>query len=146
MATRLTAEDGALALRDHASRKAEEARLRYGLYIDADAILKMLNDREVVRYPAGLRFDATPLEPGEFAWPMPLGDTPDEGFCVFVHPAFESRPDVWPLLIAYHIPTINYGEISDETVAEAYGANLLGLSTEDYYRALCELADSLHGK
>jgi hypothetical protein len=138
-----TEEDGRIALRDHVITKASEARLAHGLYIDAETILKILDDRTVVRYPVGLRFDDTPLESGEFAWPMQLAEHPDAGFCLFIHPWFESQPDAWPLLIAYHVPSINYGEIVSHEEAELFGATLLGLDVETYYRALCELADSI---
>ncbi|MCA9309946.1 MAG: hypothetical protein KDA21_02005 [Phycisphaerales bacterium] len=141
--TRLTEQDGRTALRTHVEQKASEARLRNGLYIDAEQIIRMLDDRAVVRYPVGIRFEAEPLEPGEFAWPMPLGDHPAAGFCLFIHPWFESQPQVWPLLIAYHIPTINYGDIASHQDAELYGATLLGMSPDEYYQAICELVDSL---
>lgn len=129
--------------RDHVARHASEARLRYGLYIDHEAIVKMLGDPDVVRYPTTLDFDASRLEPGEFAHPERLGGT-DE-FRLFVHPWFEAQPDAWPLLIAYHIPTINYGQIVSHEHAEIYGSTLLGLDIETYYQALCELADSIPG-
>jgi hypothetical protein len=143
--TRLTEHDGRLALRDHALTKADEARLRHGFYVDADVMLRMLDDRALVRYPVGVRFDEAPLEPGEFAWPMPLGDHPAAGYCLFIHPWFESQPLAWPLLMAYHIPSINYGDIVSHEDAEAFGAALLGLTPEEYYRALCELVDSIPG-
>jgi len=140
---RLTEQDGMTALRDHLVTKATNARLRHGLYIDADAIMRMLDDRSVVRHPVGVRFDAQPLEPGEFAWPMPLGDRPDKGYCLFINPWFEHQPDAWPLLIAYHLPSINYGEIVSHEDAELFGATLLGLDVETYYKAICELVDSI---
>ncbi len=140
---RLTEQDAKTALGDHVEAKANEARLSHGLYIDADAIVRMLDDRAVVRYPVGVRFDAEPLEPGEFAWPMALGEHPSAGFCLFVHPWFENQPDAWPLLFAYHIPSINYGDIVAHEDAERYGAALLGMTVEDYYGALCELVDSI---
>lgn len=143
---KLTEQDGKTALLDHVDAKAQEARLSHGLYIDADVIVRMLDDRAIVRYPVGIRFDADPLEAGEFAWAMPLGEHPSAGFCLFLHPWFESQPQVWPLLIAYHIPSINYGDIVAHEDAERYGASLLGLSTEEYYRALCELVDSIPGE
>ena len=140
---RLTESDGREALRDHLVARATEARLRHGLYIDADAIIRILDDRAVVRYPVGVRFDASPLEPGEFAWPMPLGEHPSEGFCLFIDPWFENQPDAWPLLIAYHLPSVSYGEIVSPEDAEAFAATLLGIDTETYYQALCELVDSI---
>lgn len=143
MGHQLTEHDGRAALGDHLEAKASEARLRLGLLIDAEAIMRMLDDRTMVRYPVGVRFDAEPLEPGEFAWPMPLGERPSAGFCLFIHPEFEHQPDAWPLLIAYHIPSINYGEIVSHDEAELFGATLLGIDREAYYAALCELVDSI---
>ncbi len=140
---RLTETDAKEALRDHLVAKAIDARLRHGLLIDADEIMRILDDKAVVRYPVGIRFDSQPLEPGEFAWPAPLGETPSNGFCLFINPWFENQPDAWPLLIAYHLPSINYGEIVSGEDAEAFGAALLGLETETYYQALCELVDSI---
>jgi hypothetical protein len=143
MERRLTEHDGRMALRDHVLEKARAARGRHGPVIDHDAILRLLDDREVVRYPVGVRFDAGTLRPGEFAHAEPLGDHPSRGFCLFIHPLFEHRREVWPLLIAYHIPPVNYGEIAGAGDCELFGATLLGLEADEYYRALCTLADSI---
>ncbi len=145
MPRHLTERDAQIALKDHLGEKAMSARLAHGMYIDAEAILKMLDDATFVRYPVSIRFDAEPLEPGEFAVPIALGDHPSAGFCLFIHPYFEHQPEAWPLLIAYHIPTINYGEIVSHEDAEHFGATLVGLDVDTYYQALCELADSLPG-
>lgn len=139
----LTEEDGRQSLHDHIVDKATASRIKYGLYIDADAMVKMLNDREVVRYPTELRFDAAPLIPGEFAQALPLGDRPQDGFCLFVHPWFERQKEIWPLLLAYHVVRVNYGEVAGSDEAELFGATLLGLDIQTYYQALCELADSI---
>jgi hypothetical protein len=143
MVDKPTEDDARRGLRDHIIETATAARLTYGLYIDAEAILRMLDDRKVVRYPVGVRFDAGPLEPGEFAHAEPLGEHPRDGFCLFIHPHFESQRDVWPLLIAYHLVDVSYGEIATAADAELFGATLLGLEVEAYYNALCELADSI---
>ena len=143
MSHKLTEHDGRSALRDHLSEKAAAARARYGPDIDAAAILRIVDDRDIVRYPVGVRFDAAALETGEFAHAVPLGDHPQKGFCLFVHPAFESQPGLWPLLIAYHIPPINYGDIADSEDCEHFGAALLGLDLDTYYLALCRAADSI---
>lgn len=119
------------------------ARIRYGLYIDADVNVGMLSDPRRVRYATALDFDGGRLEPGEFAWAEPFGDHPGDGFHLQVHPCFALRQEIWPLLNAYHIPSINYGEFVTRERAELYGARLLGLDGETYYRALCELADSI---
>jgi hypothetical protein len=143
MDRRLTEHDGRLALRDHVLERATVARAKHGPAIDASAIMRVLEDREVVRYPMGVRFDALGLNPGEFAHAEPLGEHPRQGFCLFVHPAFEARRDLWPVLIAYHIPPVNYGDIAEAEDCELFGATLLGLGVDEYYDVLCELADSI---
>lgn len=143
MEHKLTEEDGRKALREHLIEKATAARLHYGFYIDTEAILKMLDDRRIVRFPTGIRFDAEPLQPGEFAIAQPLGNKPADGYCIFIHPFFEDQKEIWPLLIAYHLVVINYGEMATSDDAEIFGATLLGLDVEAYYQALCELADSI---
>jgi len=131
------------AFSEHLKAKAAAARLTYGPSIDAEAIRTMLGDREVVRYPTSIEFDAAPLQVHEFACPQPLGFHASDGYCLFVHPHFRGQPENLPLLVAYHIPTINYGDIVEAQHAELYGATLLGLEVETYYHALCELADSI---
>jgi hypothetical protein len=131
------------AFSEHLKAKAAAARRTYGPSVDADAILRMLRDREVVRYPTTIEYDVAPLHAHEFACPLPLGFHPSDGFCLFVHPHFERQPENLPLLVAYHIPSINYGGIVEPQHAELYGATLLGLEVETYYRALCGLADSI---
>jgi hypothetical protein len=143
MDTKLTERDGRRALRDHLLDKAAAARERHGPVIDGPAMMRLLDDRSLVRYPVGVRFDSAPLQPGEFAFAAPLGERPEEGFCLFIHPAFEHRPDLWPALIAYHLPPINYGEIADTDDCEQFGAALTGATTEEYYALLCALSDSL---
>jgi len=141
--TRLTAEDARVALRDHVEEKALAARRRYGGTVDEGAVRRMLEDRSVVRYPTQLRFDAEPLESGEFAHAEPLGRRAVDGFLLFVHPMLEKEPRLLPLAVAYHIVRINYGEIVTHQEAELFGATLLGLDREEYYQALCALADGI---
>ncbi len=137
------AEQAKQAFHEHLVEKATAARFKYGLYIDTDAVLKMLSDESVVRYPTTLVFDASPLQTHEFAYPQPLGFHASDGYAWCVHPYFRPQRELWPLLIAYHIPVINYGSIVETPDAELYGATLLGLEVEAYYQALCELADAM---
>jgi hypothetical protein len=139
----ISPEGARRAFHDHLIAKAGAARLKYGLYIDAEVITRMLDDPEVVRHPTSIHFDASPLQPHEFAYPQPLGFHPSDGFALCVHPAFRGQPENLPLVVAYHIPAINYGSVIDAEGAELYGATLLGLSPDAYYAALCELADSI---
>ncbi len=137
-----TEEDGKIALREHAKMRAMEARHKYG-EIGEEEILNILKDPAIVRFPTILRFDAEPLEPGEFAFPAPLGKRPSEGYCLFVHPFFKDKPEALPYLISYQLVRINYGDVATHEDAEAFGAALLGMETEAYYQQICALADSL---
>lgn len=136
-----TAADGQQSLRDHVRAKALEARAKFAGAIDRTGMFRLLEDRAVVRYPVGVRFDASPLRPGEFAFLESLGAHPAEGFCLFIHPLFEHADELLPLLIAYYIPSVNYGDVATHVEAELYGSTLLGLDAEEYYRLLCSAAD-----
>lgn len=138
-----TAEEGRQSLRDHVVLKATQARMSRAGLIDSAAITGMLADRAVVRYPLGIRFDAEPLQPGEFACLEPLGAHPADGFCLFVHPMLKGADDILPMVVAYYIPSVNYGEVASHVEAELFGATLLGVDVEDYYRQLCHVADSV---
>lgn len=138
----VSSESGLRALQDHVMDRALAARARYGESVGPDTIAALLDDREVVRYPTVIEFGESGLEPGEFAHAEPVGDTPADGFRLWVHPRFRDREEL-PLLVAYHIVRINYGEIVTHEEAELFGATLLGLDVDRYYETLCALADEL---
>lgn len=140
---RPSAEEGNLALLDHAAAVAERAAAQYGPSIDHEAMLRLLADRQIVRYPVEIAFDTQTLEPGEFAYAAPVSDDPKAGYRLSIHASFEGRPEVLPLLVAYHLPVVNYGDIVNDEVALRFGARLLGLDEQIYHDRLCELADSL---
>lgn len=143
MNPRPTAEEAQQSLRDHVVAKATDARLRRAGCIDRDEMMRLLEDRAVVRYPLGVRFDAEPLLSGEFACLESLGDHPSDGFCLYIHPMFQGVDDLIPLLIAYYIPSVNYGEVASHVEAELFGATLLGIDVEEYYKILCSVADTV---
>lgn len=139
----ITPEAARRAFHEHLRRQADATRHRYGSPIDADAMVRILGDPAVVRYPTTLHFDAAPLQPHEFATACPVGFHPSDGFALFVHPTFEDHPDQLAAVIAYHIPGINYPNIIDHEGAELFGAVLLDLGIDAYYTMLCGLADSI---
>jgi hypothetical protein len=141
----LSEADGYEALRAHVVDRALAARRRHGPRIDAQTILRVLADPEVVRFPTELVFSSSALLPGEFACPLPKGEHPRDGFTLAVHEVFANRPDALPYLVAYHIPSINYLDVVTNREAELFGAALLGLEVDEYYRRLCALADQLPG-
>ena len=138
-----TPQDAQQSLRDHVVAKALEARERNGNLINRPKMLQLLEDRAVVRYPLGVRFDSESLQPGEFACLESLGERPADGYCLFIHPMFENVDDLIPLLIAYFIPSVNYGDVASHVEAELFGATLLGIELEEYYKILCSVADPL---
>lgn len=140
---RPSVEEARQSLRDHVVSKALEGRRKHAGPIGRAAMLEMLQDRSVVRYPLGVRFDAEPLRLGEFACLEALGDHPSAGYCLFIHPEFEPVDDLLPLLIAYYIPAVNYGEVATHVESELFGATLLGIDVEEYYKILCSVADSV---
>ena len=45
------------------------------------------------------------------------------------------------LAVAYMIPVINYGDIITDEHCLRYGATLLGMMEEEFYDAVCRMAD-----
>lgn len=139
----LTIEDARQSLNAHVAAKGEEIREKYGPQLGWHELLRILADREYVRYPCEIRFDAEPLLEGEFAHPLPKGQRPEEGFTVCVHPFFSTQLSVVPYLVLYQLVLVNYGEFASPQDAETFGSRALGIPQEEYYRKLCELADEL---
>jgi hypothetical protein len=116
---------------------------KYGPRIGWTQLLQILEDRTCVRYPCEIVFDAAFLQAGEFAHPVARGNRPEDGFALCVHPFFMTQLDQVPLLALYQLVLVNYGEFAAPEGAETFGAAALGLARDDYYRALCHLADEL---
>jgi len=145
VATKLTAENAKESLAAHVAAKGAEINGKYGPHIGWNELLLILEDRACVRYPCEIVFDAGPLLPGEFAHPIAKGGCPEDGFTMFVHPFFRTQADRLPYLVFYQLVLVNYGEFASPADAETFGASALGLSREDYYQALCEMADQIGG-
>jgi hypothetical protein len=56
---------------------------------------------------------------------------------------FENVDELIPLLIAYYIPSVNYGDVASHVEAELFGSTLLGIDVEEYYTVLCSVADTV---
>ena len=48
-----------------------------------------------------------------------------------------------PGLVLYQLVLVNYGEFASAEDAETFGAAVLGITRDEYYQTLCELADQL---
>ncbi|MBI4028564.1 MAG: hypothetical protein HY360_26490 [Verrucomicrobia bacterium] len=139
MSQRLTVDDARQSLNAHVAAKGAEIHAQYGPVIGWDQLLRILEDRELVRYPCEIVFDAGPLREGEFAHPTPKGDRPETGFTIHVHPRFAAQRQRVPYLVLYQLVVVNYGEFASSDDAETFGAMALGISKDEYYHALCEL-------
>ena len=141
-----SAHDARQSLNACAAASGAEIYERYGPRIGWAQLLQILDDRNCVRYPCEIVFDATPLQAGEFAHSVAKGDHPQEGFTMCVHPFFRTRLEQVPLLVLYELVLVNYGAFASPEDAEIFGAAALGLAREEYYHTLCQLADELERK
>jgi hypothetical protein len=146
MPKRLTAEDARQSLSAHVAAQGADLFEKYGPRIGWNELLLILEDRACVRYPCQVAFDAAPLHPGECAWPKPNGDKPEDGFVIHIHPLFLTQLDRVAHLALYQLVVVNYGEFASPDDAEIFSAAALGISREQYYQGLCQMADWLQGQ
>lgn len=145
MSVQLTAEHARESLTAHVAARGAEIFAKYGPHLGGPELAALLDDRACVRYPCTLSFDPEPLRPGEFAYPVPAGERPEDGFVLHVHPVYRSVPHMLPYLVLYQLVVVNYGAFASADDAEVFAAAALGLERELYYAALCRLADQLPG-
>jgi len=138
-----TAQDARQSLTASAAAIGAGIYEKYGPRIGWTQLLQIMGDRTCVRYPCQIVFDAGPLQAGEFAHPVAKGGRPEDGFTLYVHPFFMTQLEQVPLLALYQLVLVNYGAFAAPEDAETFGAAALGLAREEYYRALCRLADEL---
>jgi hypothetical protein len=141
MSERLTLEDAQQSLSAHIATKGAEIRAKFGPQIGWQELQRILEDRDSTRYPVEIVFDVGPLRDGEFAYPKAKTENPEDGFTMYVHPFFSTQPLCVPALVLYQLVLVNYGDFASPTDAEIFGAAVLGISTDDYYAELCEMAD-----
>jgi hypothetical protein len=145
MAIQLTAADARQSLNEHVAARGREIHEKYGPQLGWQELRQILEDRACVRYSCEIVFDANPLEPGEFAHPVTKGERPEDGFTMHVHPLFMTQLDCVPGLVLYQLVLVNYGEFASADDAETFGAAALGISRDEYYATLCEMADEIGG-
>jgi len=143
MAIQLTAEDARQSMQAHVAFKGAEINRKYGPHLGWNQLLPLLSDRTCVRYPCEIVFDSAPLNENEFAHPVAKGERPEDGFTIFVHPYFATQLDRVPYLVLYQLVLVNYGDFASAEDAEIFGSHALGISTDEYYPALCKMADEM---
>ena len=145
MSHQLTAEDARRSLTAHVAARGAEIHAQYGPHFGWPQLQRLLADRACVRYPCEIVFDATPLQPGELAHPVPKGARPEDGFVLHVQPQFAAQPAALPLIALYQLVAVNYGPFASAEDAETFGAAVLGMDRDCYYQAICRLADEIVG-
>ena len=138
-----TEEDGYEALRNHIVNRAIACREKYGTELTWPLVQEILKDGDFVRFPVEVVFTDEGLHRGEFAIPVPKGETAKDGFALCVRPMFEGNEEALVFLVLYHIPSINYLDIVTHVEAELFGAAMLGLEIDEYYRRICAFADTM---
>ena len=145
MARQFNAEDVRHSFAAELAAKANQIHKKYGPEIGWDQLQQLLSDPECAPFPCEIRFDAEPLLPGEFGHPVLKGSTKEQGFIIYIHPYYASQPARVSYLVLHQLGLINSGESATADDAETFGSLALGLSKEDYYRALCELSGQIGG-
>jgi len=146
MSKKLTADDARQSLGAHAAATGAAIFDKYGPRIGWHELPRILEDRASVRYPCQVVFDSAPLQPGECAWASPKGGGPEDGFVIYLHPFLLTRLDRAAHWVFYQLVVVNYGGFASSADAEIFGAAALGLSREQYYQDLCDMADLLEGQ
>lgn len=141
MAQHLTLQDAQQSLTAHLATKGAAIHEKYGPRVGYQQLQQILADRDCTRYPVEIVYSDTALRDGEFAHPVAKTDNPEDGFTMYVHPFFAVEPAHVPALVLYQLVLVNYGDFASPEDAEIFGSAVLGISQEEYYTALCELAD-----
>ena len=97
---------------------------------------------ECLRYPTRLVFEFGEMAAHQFADAgADLRDPEQNGRVLYLRPLLRDRPDLAVLAVAYMIPVLNYGDIVTDDQCIRYGATLLGMMEEEFYDAICRMAD-----
>jgi hypothetical protein len=132
---------GQQSLREHLIAQAVVAHQKHGP-LTADKLDAFLHDPDCLRHPVRLVFEFGEMAMHQFAQPdMDWRNTEQDGRVLYVRPLLRNQPDLLPLVVAYMVPLINYGDIISDEHCLLFGATLLGMMEDEYYQRLCALAD-----
>jgi hypothetical protein len=141
LSTAELARRGERSLRDHLCSLAIVASQKHGP-ITCDKLDALLQDFDCLRYPVRLVYEFGEMAAHQFAQPdNDWQNTSQDGRVLYLRPLLRERRDLVPLAVAYMIPLINYGDIIADDHCLLYGAALLGMTEDEFYRQLCSLAD-----
>jgi hypothetical protein len=136
-------ELGQQSLREHLLAQAGVAHRKYAP-LSPEHLDRLLVDPDCLRHPTRLVFEFGEMALHQFAQPdLDWRDPTQNGRVLYLRPALRSRPELILLAVAYMIPVLNYGEVVTDDHCLLYGATLLGLSEDEFYRRICSLADEV---
>jgi hypothetical protein len=98
-----------------------------------------LENRNLVRHPVKLAYEVGSMAPHQFGQP----EASEDGFRLCLHPILKGRQQDTALAVAYFIPLMNYGALINDDHCLIYGATLSGMTSSDYYREICRIADEV---
>ncbi len=142
LSTEELAKLGEDSLRKRLAEQAEYARAKHSP-LGSDKIEALLADPECTRYPTRLVFEIDGMAAHQFAQPEVDYRNPEQdGRVLYLRPMLRERPELVMLAVAYMLPVLNYGEeIVNDSHCLLYGATLLAMNEEEFYQAVCGLAD-----
>ena len=137
------ARAGEQALLEHLVAQARVAHAKYAP-LSAENLDRLLADPECLRHPVRLVYEFGPMAMHQFAHPdLDWRNTEGDGRVIYLRPLLREHPERLPLAVAYMIPVVNYGDVVTDAHCLAYSATLLGLTENECYLRLCDLADLL---
>lgn len=143
MSTAELEDAGRRSLLEHVVAQAEVARAKHGPLADR-GLDELLRDPACVRHPVRLVFEFGEMAMHQFGQPdLDWRDPEGAGRVLYLRPMLRDRPELIRLAVAYLLPLINYGDVVTDEICVRYGAALLGLAPEEYYRNICALADAV---
>jgi len=132
---------GQQSLREHLLAQGVVAHEKHSP-LSADKLYALLHDPDCLRYPVRLVYEFGEMAMHQFAQPdVDWRNREQDGRLLYLRPILNDRPDLVVLAVAYMIPLINYGDIITDEHCVAYGATLLGMMENEFYQAICGLAD-----
>lgn len=135
-------KEGEDSLLSRILEKAIEAHRKYPS-LGMDNLDTFLSDSDCVRYPTRIVFEyGAEMAPHQFAQPEPDHRSSNPNAKVlYLRPILRDHPKYAVAAVAYMLPLLNYGDIIRDEHCLVYAATLLGLTEDECYDLVCEIAD-----
>ena len=132
---------GQESLREHLLAQAVVVHQKHGP-VTFEKLEVLLNDPDCLRYPVRLVYEFGEMAMHQFAQPdVDHRNREQNGQVLYMRPMLRDHPGKVVLAVAYMIPLINYGQIISDHHCLAFGATMLGMLEQEFYREICAVAD-----